>query len=309
MTHTPWPDAWGSALRTAIGDDALLLAGHNDFAAGGITNLTLSPGHASAMATARHTGHQAHTAITVPMLCQAEITALLESSTTCGHATRLRAGELSDCLADPAHCAGTELAPAAQHIGFACTCGTPPCHHSAALAHAVTHRLRTTPAAFAALRGLLPLPQVHAAPADPDHCPTAATPPRISAQQAWDWYRNRPEAPALPAPGPFAEPEPHSAAWPPPPAPAPTADQLHALVRDAAAQARNHLLTGAPLQCALLEDALRLAEAIPLTPLPEVADRLGLDIADLRERLAAPPSAPAVCGPRGQRSDTGSERP
>ncbi|MEU3317380.1 hypothetical protein ABZ743_32545 [Streptomyces sp. NPDC006662] len=44
---------------------------------------------------------------------------------------------------------------------------------------------------------------------------------------------------------------------------------------------------GNPLECRWDEDAVRLAARIPRTRVPEVAQRLGIDIAELRRRIAA----------------------
>jgi uncharacterized protein YidB (DUF937 family) len=62
---------------------------------------------------------------------------------------------------------------------------------------------------------------------------------------------------------------------------------MQALIADAAAQAKSHLLSGTALECAWDDDAIRLTSAVPRVQLPEIADRLGLDIAQLRERLVS----------------------
>ncbi|WP_416969406.1 hypothetical protein [Streptomyces sp. 4F14] len=293
MSRNAWADAWETALRTAVSDETTLLAGHNDLVAGGITHLAITPGKATAMATARHSNEEAHTVITLPVLTHEQATIVRAASSHCGHHKELRAGGLPDCLADPAHTGNVPVAPAFTEIGFACTCGTSPCRHAAALAHAVTRRLITNPAEFAVIRGLpLQKPTTETADAAPDpEAITTRTAPRgkrqVPAHHVWSWYRECAELPPVPdhTSDPVDLPTPAPPSWPPLPAPAPGQEQLHALVNDAAEQARNHLLSGTALECAWNDDAIRLASTIPQARLPEIADRLGLDIAQLRERL------------------------
>ncbi|MFF1344376.1 hypothetical protein ACFVYT_42455 [Streptomyces sp. NPDC058290] len=58
-------------------------------------------------------------------------------------------------------------------------------------------------------------------------------------------------------------------------------------MRDAAVQAGAFLHEGNPLECRWDEDAVRLAARIPHTRVPEVAERLGIDIAELCRRITA----------------------
>ncbi|MEU8351786.1 hypothetical protein, partial [Streptomyces sp. NPDC048845] len=205
----------------------------------------------------------------------------------------VRTGKLPECLTNPDHTGGVPLQPASEEITLSCDCGTSPCRHIPALTHAVTSRLTSRPTDFARLRGL---------PEHPDQSPTASaaqpatttrTTPRgkthIPAHHAWAWYRECAEPPLLPTYTPELtdEPVPNLPAPMTPPAPAPEPEQIHALISDAAAQARAHLRGAAPLECALHEDALRLAAAVPGIRLPETAERLGIDIADLREQISA----------------------
>ncbi|WP_101253841.1 hypothetical protein [Streptomyces barkulensis] len=304
MTPNTWASAWQAALRTAVSDEATLLAGHNDLTAGGIAHLTITPGQVTAMATARHSKEEAHTVITLPSLTSEQVAAVRAASTHCGHHRKLRDGELPDCLADRAHTGNVQVAPVAAEIGFACTCGISPCRHAAALAHAVTRLLTTRPAEFATLRGLLPQPTRNeaAAPGADTAMTTTRTAPggqiHVTAHHAWNWYREHAELPVLPdyAPSIPRSAETAARSWPPPPTPAPHADRLHALITDAATQARNHLLSGTALECAWDDDAIRLASTVPRVHLPEIADRLGLDIAQLRERLVSqmPADTPAL---------------
>lgn len=71
-----------------------------------------------------------------------------------------------------------------------------------------------------------------------------------------------------------------------PPAPAPELAQIHALISDAASHTRARLRKATRLKCALHEDALCLAAVVPGIRLPEAAERLGVDVADLREQLS-----------------------
>uniref|UniRef100_A0AAU2ABT1 SWIM-type domain-containing protein n=1 Tax=Streptomyces sp. NBC_00093 TaxID=2975649 RepID=A0AAU2ABT1_9ACTN len=292
MNQNVWADTWETAVRTAIGEDGLLFAGHNDLAAGGIAHLTITPGKATAMVTARHGRDETHTVITVPVLTGEQAAAVHGSSSHCGHHRELRAGGLPGCLADPGHSGKVPVAPIAAEIGFACTCGASPCRHVAALAHAVTRRLSARPEELAVLRGLspqpTPAPDTSTAPAGTT---TTRTTPEgqlyVAAHHVWGWYRECAQPPRVcdhpPAfAGTLASTSP---SWPPPPAPAPPEQRLHALLDDAAEQARNYLLSGTALECSRDGDAVRLASTLPQARLPEIADRLGLDISQLRERL------------------------
>lgn len=71
-----------------------------------------------------------------------------------------------------------------------------------------------------------------------------------------------------------------------PPALAPEPEQIHALISDAASQARARLRNATRLECGAGEDAIRLAAAVPGIRRPETAERLGIDLADLREQLS-----------------------
>ncbi|MDH6115683.1 hypothetical protein P3T36_007659 [Kitasatospora sp. MAP12-15] len=109
----------------------------------------------------------------------------------------------------------------------------------------------------------------------------------VTAHHAWAWYREVAEPPLIPDRTPEIPDNQRPAALPspPPPTPAPSEEQLVALIRDAATQARSHLLTGEALECVRTDDAIRIAALVPQPRLPEIAERLGLDIADLRTRL------------------------
>lgn len=296
MIHNTWATSWEQTMRIAISDEATLLAGHNDLAAGGITNLAFDAGRVTAMATARYGNEEAHTVITVPVVTREQAATLHSAATKCDHARQLRSGHLPDCLTNPAHTGNMPLAPTADEVDFVCTCGTTPCRHAAALAHAVTDRLTTHPAELAVLRDLLPRHNAkNPAPrtTDTSVITTSRTTPsgnvHVTAHHAWSWYRERAEPPYTPDHSPkfsddFALQAP---TWPTPPHPAPREDELHALLSDAAAQARCHLLSGTPLESAWDDDAIRLASTIPKVNIPVVAERLGIDVADLRERIAS----------------------
>lgn len=294
MIHNVWANVWETALRSAIGDEAMLLAGHNDLAAGGIAHLSLTHGQVAAMATARHSRQEEHTVITLPALTGKQAAAVLTASPHCGHHRELRAGGLPDCLADTTHTGDVAMAPVAADIGFACTCGTSPCRHAAALVHAVTRRLSTHPAELAVVRGLSlrstsELEAPSAATSAGTTIPSASGGKLyVTAHHAWGWHRECADPPSVPdrAPGITESSVPPTPSWPAPPSPAPAGDRLASLLNDAAAQARNHLLAGAALQCAWDDDAIRLASTVPRAAIPEIAHRLGLDIGQLRERLA-----------------------
>lgn len=82
-------------------------------------------------------------------------------------------------------------------------------------------------------------------------------------------------------------------AWFPPPLPAPTTEHLHALVNDAAVEARDFLRIGVPLERAWDEDTVRLRSRIPHTCIPDIADRPGPRPEPDRHRTLPPdPSLP-----------------
>ncbi|MCX4451750.1 hypothetical protein [Streptomyces sp. NBC_01789] len=299
MTPNTCAHTWETLLRTAISDEALWLAGHNDLSAGGLSHLTLVPGRITATATDRHHTTPTHPSITLPALTKDQITAWEAASPACGHHQAVRTGKLPDCLDNRNHTGGIPFQPTPEKITFSCDCGSSPCRHVAALGHAVTARLTTNPTDFATLRGLPRPPEQASATSTDQPVTTTRTTPRgkihIPAHHAWAWYRECAEPPMAPT---FTldltdDPAPLPPAPMTPPSPAPPSDQFHALISDAAARARAHLLDAAPLECALHEDALRLASVVPGVRLPETAERLGIDIADLREQIAActPPSS------------------
>ncbi|WP_432014749.1 hypothetical protein [Streptomyces cucumeris] len=293
MTPNAWAHAWETSLRAAINDETLWLVGHNDLSAGGLTHLTLEPGRVSATATDRHHTASAHPTITMPILTHAQTTAWQTASPSCGHHQAVRTGKLPGCLTNPDHTGGVPTLLAPEKITFDCDCGSSPCRHTAALAHAVTTRLAARPADFVTLRGLPADPPQHppATGTDQPITTTRTTPGgkiHIPAHHAWAWYHECAEPPLLPRytsevpDGPVPD-LPSRAA---PPAPAPASEQLRALIHDAAAQARAHLRDNAQLECSLHEDVLRLATAIPGVRLPETAEHLSLDIPDLREQIS-----------------------
>ncbi|MFC8094647.1 hypothetical protein [Streptomyces sp. NPDC057301] len=295
MTSNAWAHTWETILRATINDEALWLDGHNDLSAGGLTHLALSPGRVTATTTDRHHTTPAHPTITMPVLTDDQTADWQAASPTCGHHQAIPNGKLPECLTSPAHTGGVPTQPAPEEVTLSCDCGATPCRHTAALTHAVTARLTTHPADFATLRGLPEHPPQHHSPVG-THQPvtTSRTTPggkiHIPAHHAWAWYRECSEPPLLPTYTPeLADgPAPDLPAQPAPPAPpAPEAEQIQALIHDAAAQARAHLRDATQLECALHEDVIRLAAAVPGVRLPETAEHLGIDIADLREQISA----------------------
>ncbi|MGC9407296.1 hypothetical protein [Streptomyces sp. DZ1-3] len=283
-----WADSFGGAARLAIADQETLLAGRADLDDRLIERLWISPGRISGIVTARNSGAELRVAITVPVLTAAQTSAVRTASPHCEH-NEADDNALPECLADPSHAGGVTVVPGPGELRFICTCAaTSPCRHAAALAHALTERLVTHPELFAVLRGLRQ-PQ-HPAQDLPTASACIDTRPknRLSAHHTWAWYRECPDLPQIPDYSPsLSEEPPGLPAWTPPPPPAPTAEHLHALVNDAAAQAREFLRIGVPLECAWDADAVRLSSRIPHTCIPDIADRLGLDVADLRDRITA----------------------
>ncbi|MEU9269114.1 hypothetical protein AB0E04_27190 [Streptomyces sp. NPDC048251] len=289
MNHASlWADSFGAAARSAIADQETLTNGRADLDDRYIERLWISPGRISGIVTARNTGAELHTAITLPVLTADQLSAVRTASPQCEH-HKADDNTLPECLADPAHVGGVTVLPDPGELRFICTCATTsPCRHAAALAHALTERILTHPEDFSVLRGLRQ-PQ-HPTQKLPVTGTRNDTKPKdsLSAHHAWAWYRACPDLLPVPEYSPSLSDEPPALrAWSPPPPPAPGTGQLHALVLDAAAQARDFLRVGTPLECSWVEDAVRLSSRIPHTCIPDIADRLGLDIADLRNRIAA----------------------
>ncbi|WP_052499835.1 hypothetical protein [Streptomyces vietnamensis] len=283
-----WTAGWESAVRAAITQPDTFLTGRADMDAGGIGNLQIAPGRLTALITGRNSRAELRAAITLPVIPADQAAILDTASPRCPNHHGADSTDLSQCLADPAHTGGVSLLPVADELRFICTCGMPPCRHIAALAHAFTDRLRTHPGDLAILRGLRE-PQ-HDALAPSTNVTTTKN--HIAAHHAWVWHRERPDQPSVPDLSPTIPDQPPAPpAWSPPPIP--SRDHLPALVADAAAQAAGLLLSGRPLECAWDDDAVRLASRIPHVRLPDIADRLGLDIAQLRERLTRTRSAAA----------------
>ncbi|AXU16863.1 hypothetical protein [Streptomyces clavuligerus] len=286
-----WADRFGAAALTAIADPEVLLAGRADLDDRGIENLLISPGRVFGLVPARNTGAELHTAITLPILTPDQAAAL--RAATPQPDSKGTDDPLPECPADSGHTGGVTIVPDPAELSFTCTCpATTPCRHTAALAHALVDRIRTHPEDLATLRGLRhpphpvePLPTAHTGP---------GTRPKalLSAHHVWAWYRERSDLPLVPTCLPSLSSEPPGPpAWSPPPPPAPAAEHLHALVNDAAAQARDFLRSGTPIECAWANDAVRLTSRIPRPAIADIADRLGLDIADLRSRITTTTSA------------------
>ncbi|MEU8893717.1 hypothetical protein [Streptomyces sp. NPDC048442] len=295
MTSNAWAThTWETLLRAALNDEALWLAGHNDLSAGGLTHLTLEPGRAYATATDRHHTTPAHPNVAMAVFTEAQRTTWQSAAPTCGHRQAIRTGKFPECLSNPVHTGGVPTQPAPEEITFSCDCGTSPCRHIATLSHAVSARLAARPADFSVLRGLPEQPPQQSSDASTDQPVTATrTTPggkvHTPAHHAWAWYRECAKPPLLPTyTVELADsPEPDLQKQAAPPAPAPEPEQIQALVHDAATQARAHLRDATRLDCARHKDVLRLAATVPGVRLPEVAEHLGIDIADLREQISA----------------------
>lgn len=122
----------------------------------------------------------------------------------------------------------------------------------------------------------------------------------LTAHHACAWYRECAEPPLLPdrARNIPDTPVRTRPSWPRPP----REDQLHALLSDAAAQARSYLLSGTTLESAWDDDAIRLASVIPRTSIPETAERLGLDIAKLHSAARVTDATAGIDSRDGWRS-------
>lgn len=281
-----WADRFSTAASAAIADQETYLAGRTDLDERGIERFLISPGRISGLVTARNTGAELHVTITLPVLTSDHAASLRTATSQCVH-HEASDDALPDCLAEPAHTGGVNVLPDPAQLRFVCTCpATSPCRHAAALAHALIDRLRTYPGDLAVLRGLRqpshPAQDIPAADTSAD----TRTKTRFSAHHAWAWYRECTDLPPIPNYSPSLSNEPPSPpAWSPPPPPAPTSEHLQALVNDAATHATDFLRSGTPLECAWESDAVRLVSRIPHIRLSDVADRLGLDIAELRHRI------------------------
>ncbi|MFI8515334.1 hypothetical protein ACIGHB_29820 [Streptomyces sp. NPDC085460] len=281
MNTNPWADAFEAAARAALADPDLFRTGRDDLNSHGIQRLRIEPGRISGFVATRGAHTELHATITLPLL-----TSSPPPAPACAQHHDSAGDALPDCLTDPAHAHGPALLPDPAQLRLTCTCSMATCRHTAVLAHAFADHLRTHPEDLAAVRGLRapsrPLQDV------PGTNESARPKPLVSAHHAWSQYRKTDDLP--PVPTLLAEPTSESIAHQDralPPPPAPRAEYLLALIEDAAAQARHFLTGDASLECAWEEDAVRLAARVPHLRVPELAERLGLDVADLRRRIAA----------------------
>ncbi|MFD5422627.1 hypothetical protein ACFWJT_32000 [Streptomyces sp. NPDC127069] len=279
-----WAQHFADAAHAAIPEPEILHAGRTELDDQGVEHLRITPGRLFGIMPARGKGSEVHAAILLPVLTAEQATALRTASPDCAH-THAPAHTLPECLAHPAHTGGITVVPQTADLRFLCTCpaGTSPCRHTAALVHVLTDHLITHPQSLAVLRGLSTSQAEDLPPAGARSGTEPKT--RISAHHTWAWHRDFPDPAPVPRYCPAATRNtPATPAWSCPPPPAAPAEQLHALVRDAAAQVGAFLHQGTPLECRWQEDAVRLTAAIPHTRIPDVAERLGIDIADLRRR-------------------------
>ncbi|MFG2394634.1 hypothetical protein ACGFYF_37995 [Streptomyces lavendulae] len=284
---SPWADRFATTARAAINDPDTLRAGRTELDTQGVEHLRLTPGRIFGIMPARGKGSEVHVAILLPVLTAEQAATIRTASRDCAH-TAAPTHTLPDCLADPAHTSGVAVVPQPTELRFICTCpaDNSPCRHAAAVVHVLTDHLLTHPESLAVLRGLSTSPAQDIPPAGASSGAKPRT--RLSAHHTWAWHHDFPDP--SPAPrytaAPF-ETIPATPTWSAPPPPAAPTEQLHALVRDAAVQAGAFLHDGTPLECRWDEDAVRLAARIPNTRVPEVAERLGIDIAELRRRITA----------------------
>ncbi|MFF5893826.1 SWIM zinc finger family protein [Streptomyces globisporus] len=296
MNHTNvWADSFDSTACAAIGDREALLDGRSDLDQFGIRRFLISPGRVSGLVTARNTGMELQAAITLPILTADQTAALRTAAAQCAH-HHSDGPALPACLSEHAFSVDVRLLPNPSELQFVCTCpSATPCRHAAALAHALIDQLRTHPDDLATLRGLRqPVRPPQDLPAAITNANPETMPParQLSAHHAWAWYRDCPDLSPAPDYSPVVADVPACpSGWSPPPSPAPSAEHLHALIRDAASHAAGFLRSGTPLECAWEDDTLRLTARIPNISIPDIADRLGLDIADLRNRLVEHSSA------------------
>ncbi|MFJ4770791.1 hypothetical protein ACIP88_16995 [Streptomyces uncialis] len=301
-TTSPWALAWEMAHKQATGSPATLVQGYNIHLAGGApARLDSQPGQISAVITPRH-GEPARATIRIATLTTEERRTLAAALTRTRHRDALLKGQLPTALADPARTCDIPIAPSPAQLTFACDCRQAPCQHTAALGHAVTRRLHTTPTLLTTLRGLthrhltdlLQTPDP-AAPApgkrDRPSTPPRPTGPCIAAHQAYQqWAGGTPTAPAPPS---TEDSDRHTHTFaamelPEPPAPAPSLNRLRHLAATAADHARRLLTEGTMLETDPVADAIRLIASLPTGERTEdVAHRLDMEPPVLRRLLEA----------------------
>ena len=302
-TTSPWAQAWETTHKQATGSPATLFQGYTIYLAGGVPDhLDVEAGKISGIITSRHSEPTRATIRTTPFNQREEQT-LIAALARSRHKDTLLKGQLPAELADPAQTGNIPIAPTAAQLTFTCSCQQAPCQHTAALGHAVTRRLQTSPSLLTTLRGLPPhrltdLPHLPATPTTPTPSkennhpgpPQRPTGPYVAAHQA---YQNRKDGhPSTPPPR--REPAGDDKAQftqmtlPEPPAPAPSLEWLHHLTTEAARQAQQLLTGNALLETDPITHAVHLAASLPAKELTEdVAYRTGLELPAFRRLLTA----------------------
>ncbi|WP_405639086.1 hypothetical protein [Streptomyces uncialis] len=299
---SPWTLAWEMAHKQATGSPATLVQGYNIHLAGGApSHLDSQPGQISAVITPRH-GEPARATINITTLTTEEQQTLAAALTRTRHHEALLKGRLPTALADPARTGDVTIAPSPTQLTFACDCQQAPCQHTAALGHAVTRRLHTTPTLLTTLRGLthrhltdlLQTPDPAAATPGKRNRPN--TPPRpagpyITAHQAYQQHAGN--TPTAPAPPSTEDSDRHTHTFaamelPEPPPPAPPLNRLRHLATEAARQAQQLLTEGTTLETDPVADTIRLITSLPAgTRTEDAAHRLDMDPPALRRLLEA----------------------
>ncbi|GAB3209336.1 SWIM zinc finger family protein [Marinactinospora thermotolerans] len=259
-----WARAWTTAMEENSLDREPLAKGRAHARTGHVGTITVSPGRIAAPVYGPGHASLHHTAVFVEELSDAEWARLLDQvAAESGHIAALLEGEMPHALVDAAEEAGVRLLPGIGDLEPECDCDDweLPCMHAAALCYQAAWLLDDDPFVLLLMRGrgrseLLDELRHHAAPGRSAARGREATAARgTSAEEAY--------ARVL---GPLPE------ETPPPgtldalpaltPLPGGEPDALDLLVADAAARARDLLVTGAPPpRLDLWRDTVRLAAA------------------------------------------------
>ncbi|MEV0679205.1 SWIM zinc finger family protein [Actinosynnema sp. NPDC050436] len=241
-----WGRAWSQAVEDTSLDQAPLRQGRKYAHAGLVGTITVSPGLLSA--TVYDTEDTYHTTVRLTPFTDAEWRRFLgQVAAKAGHLAALLDREMPRELAEAADDAGVRLLPGIGDLDPECTCPgwELPCRHAAALCHQASWLLDADPWVLLLLRGRAQ-----------DEVVAGARP--AAGVRAVDAFAappaDLPDDPPPAEPGPLPEFEPVDGL---------DVEALALLVADAAAKARDLLLTGRLPVLDERRDAIRMAAGHP----------------------------------------------